>query len=160
MYLQGCCLSCLSRRPGAPPAKPSAGLADHQDATSPVQADPASKIRQLPDRGNISQASSINLRATSSPQLVRSVSTKVLASFRSASTSLRGIGEAAAGSVTAVVKDSVGHGNWKTPELEQHKEMRTAYQQSGTNAAGLASCEWSRIESRRLSSGCHTVEMS
>ena len=139
-------------RPGAPPSTSvnssrlagAAGQADHRpDAASTVQAGPASSIRQLPGDGNISHASSFNLRATA-PRLVRSVSTKVLHHVRSASTSLPGMGKAAAGSVAAVLKDSVGHGSWHKPEQEQHQELRTAYQQSGAGALESAICEWSQ----------------
>jgi hypothetical protein len=100
-------------------------------------------MRQLPDRGNTSPASSISLRATSSPQLVRSVGT-VFDRVYSAGASLPGMGKAAAGSVVTLLKDSVGHGHWHTPVEEQHKEMRTAYQQSGANALRSAICAWSQ----------------
>jgi hypothetical protein len=123
----------------------------------------------MPDQGNTTQASSITLRATESPQLARSVSARVLNtpqvvrsfsakvlntpqvvrsasvrvlnSVRIAGTSLPGIGKAAVGSVATVLKDNVGHGHWHKPELEQHMEMRMAYEHSGANAAGSAICK-------------------
>ncbi len=138
--------------PGAPPATsvvPSGlaaatGQANHSpDVASTGEAGPASSIRQLPGDGNISQASSFSIKVTA-PRLVRSVSAKVLRHVRTASTSLPGVGKAAAGSVAAVLKDSVGHGQWRKPEQEQHQELRTAYQHSGASVLGSAISEWSQ----------------
>jgi hypothetical protein len=60
---------------------------------------------------------------------------------RTASKKVASSGKVAAGSVTALLKDTVGHGYWRKLEPEQHEELRTAYQHSGANAAGLATCE-------------------
>jgi hypothetical protein len=96
-------------------------------------------ICQLPDAGSTSQASSVCRKATALPQLdqVLSVSAEVTTHVRSSGTMVPGLvraasekvassGKAAAGSMAALLRDTVGHGYWRELEPEQHEELRTA----------------------------------
>ena len=155
--------SFLVCRQDAPPAKPCApcplvgdpsasGQAGHPNSTTPVEADDSQQDSHL-----VSSSVGVAPQRFSSPappaaaaacQQQEHADLSVLVEDRvhNSRTMVSGLvrtasKKVAAGSVTALLKDTVGHGYWRELEPEQHEELRTAYQHSGANAAGLATCE-------------------